>query len=57
MIKIADEKEFTTIQRYQCSKIFLASIHVAMIDKEVINESANGTGESVYLLRMNHITK
>lgn len=52
---MTDEAEFTIIHRNQCSKIFLASIHVAIIESEVINESHSGTGESVSFERTNHI--
>ena len=46
---------FTIIQRYQCSMIFLASIHVAIMESDVINESHPGTGESVKLSSTYHI--
>jgi hypothetical protein len=51
------ETEFTIIQRYQCSYIFLASIHVAIIEREVTNESAAGTGESVNLLSRKYMAE
>jgi len=53
--KIITEIRFTSIQRYQCSKIFLASIQVATTDNDVMNESHSGTGESVYRDRIYHV--
>ncbi len=37
----------TIIHINQCSNFFLASIHVAIILKDVVNESQKGIGESV----------
>lgn len=57
MIKIITEAVLTTIHKNQCSYIFLASIHVAIIEREVINESHPGTGESVSLESASHRRK